>query len=110
MSVEHPGLMINRMGAGESTALGQRCSIQDSGMAVSRAHNYLPAFQVNFRTKSCELVVSSRLSRNCLMISTVWGVDRAFSKTLRMVQPCLLQLTDLLLSKCNAGPFGRQSL
>ena len=71
MSVECPGLMINRMGAGESTVLGQRCSIQDSGMPLGRAHNYLPAFQVNFRMKSCELVVSSRLSRNCLMVSPV---------------------------------------
>lgn len=105
MSVEHPGLMTNRMGTGECTARGQRCSIQDRAMAVSRAHNYLPAFQVNFRTKSCELVVSSGLSRNCLMISAVLGVDRAFSRTLRMAQPCLVQLIDLPLSKCNARPF-----
>lgn len=84
MSAEHPGLMINRMGAGESTAPGQRCSMQDGATAVSSAHNYLPAFQVNFRTKSGELVVSSGLSRNCLMISAVWGVDRAFPRTLRM--------------------------
>lgn len=53
MSAEHTGLMISGLEAGESTVLGQRCSIEDSGMAVSRTHNYLPAFQVNFRTKSC---------------------------------------------------------
>lgn len=53
MSAEHAGLMISRTAARESTVLGQRRSIEDSGMAVSRAHNYLPAFQVNFRTKSC---------------------------------------------------------
>lgn len=53
MSAEHTGLMISRMEAGESTVLGRRYSIEDSGMAVSRAYNYLPVFQVNFRTKSC---------------------------------------------------------
>lgn len=53
MSAEHAGLMISRMAAGESAALGQRCSIEAGGMTVSRAHNYLPAFQVNFRMKSC---------------------------------------------------------
>ena len=51
MSAEHAGLMISRMEGGKSTVLGQRCSIQDSGMAISRSHNYLPAFQVNFRIK-----------------------------------------------------------
>lgn len=38
-------------------------------------------------------------------ISTVHGVDRAFPRTLRMVQPCLVQLIDLPLSKCDARLF-----
>lgn len=53
MSAEHTGIMIKRIEAGESIVLGQRCSVEVGGMAVSKAHCYLPAFQVNFKAKSC---------------------------------------------------------
>lgn len=37
MSAEHAGLMISRMAAGESRALGPRDSTEADGMTVSRA-------------------------------------------------------------------------
>lgn len=39
------------------------------------------------------------------MTCSVFWVDRAFHRTWRMVQPCLVQLINLPLSKCNVRLF-----